>query len=237
MQVGQLNSIAANKVPQTPRLADGSLHPLIERLENESCLDDVRNYLGVNAPTLDVDPDAPTDGFSYRQKIQPILDKHCVECHQGKPIGDLDADKPRSSLDLRGIVESVDRLKQAPDDDHKRAFTRSYLNLTNNLKVDGSQWVRWLEVRSRSEMLPPYFIGSSKSPLLDYLEPCHYNVDVSDLEKRTIACWIDLLIPFCGSYADANTWSSIEKITYLYYLQKRLLNAEAEMNDVKASRR
>ena len=237
MQTGQLNSIAANKAPQTPRLADGSLHPLIERLESESCLDSVENYLGVNAPALDCDPNAPTAGFSYRQNVQPILDKHCVECHHGAPIGDLDADKPRSSLDLRGIVESVDRLKQAPDDDHKRAFTRSYLNLTNNGKVDGSRWVKWLEVRSRSEMLPPYFIGSAKSPLMDYLEPSHYDVDVSELEKRTIACWIDLLIPFCGSYTDANQWSSIEKITYLYYLQKRRANAEAEMNDVKASKK
>ena len=86
-------------------------------------------------------------------------------------------------------------------------------------------------------MLPPYFIGSAKSPLMDYLEPSHYNVDVSELEKRTVACWIDLLIPFCGSYADANQWSAIEKITYLYYLQKRRMNAEAEMNDVKASRK
>ena len=72
---------------------------------------------------------------------------------------------------------------------------------------------------------------------MEYLEPSRYNVDVSELEKRTIACWIDLLIPFCGSYVDANQWSSIEKITYLYYLQKRRMNAEAEMNVVKVSRK
>lgn len=236
MQVGLLSSIAANKPPQTPRLTDGSLHPLIERLERQSCLDSVENFLGVNAPALECDPNAPTDGFSYRQTIQPILDRHCVECHQGLPVGDLDADKPRSPLDLRGIVESVERLKQAPDDDHKRAFTRSYLNLTNNGKVEGSQWVKWLEVRSRSAMLPPYFTGSSQSLIMDYLEPSHYDVAVSEQEKRAFACWIDLLIPFCGSYTDANTWSPVDKITYLYYLQKRLMNAEAEMQDIKASR-
>ncbi len=234
MRVSRLNSIAANKTPQTPRLSNGALYPLIERLENESCLDSVQNYLGVNAPSFNADPNAPTDGFSYRQEIQPILDKHCVECHYGESIGDLDKGKPRSTLDLRGIVESVDRLKQAPDDEHKRAFTRSYLNLINNGKVEGSKYVQWLEVRSRSAMLSPYFTGSSKSALMNYLEPTHYGVDVSDEEKRAVACWIDLLVPFCGSYADANTWSTTDKIVYYYYLQKRLINADLERADVKA---
>ena len=217
MQVARLNSIAANKPPQIPRLPDGSLYPLIERLEKESCLDSVQNYLGVNAPALDCDPDARAAGFSYRQEIQPILDRHCVSCHSGESVGDMDNGKAKSSLDLRGIVESVDRLKQAPDDEHKRAFTRSYLNLTNNGKVEGSKWTIWLETRSRSAMLPPYFTGSCKSPIMKYLEPEHYGVEVSDIEKRTFACWIDLLIPFCGSYTDANVWSSVDKITYLYY--------------------
>ncbi len=232
MQVARLNSIAANKPPQIPRLPDGSLYPLIERLEKESCLDSVQNYLGVNAPALDCDHDARAAGFSYRQEIQPILDRHCVSCHTGESVGDMDNGKAKSSLDLRGIVESVDRLKQAPDDEHKRAFTRSYLNLTNNGKVEGSKWTIWLETRSRSAMLPPYFTGSCKSPIMKYLEPEHYGVEVSDIEKRTFACWIDLLIPFCGSYTDANVWSSVDKITYLYYLQKRLYNADAERKDV-----
>lgn len=231
MQVGQLNSIAANKTPQTPKLPDGSMHPLIERLEKESCLDSVENYLGVNAPKLNCDPDAPCDGFSYREKIQPILDKHCVECHAGGPVGNSAGEKKVSSLDLRGTIIK-ETLKKEIDDDHKRAFTRSYLNLIHNGEVKDSKWVKWLEVRSRAAMLPPYFTGSSQSPLMNYLEPSHYGVQVSDVEKRTIACWIDLLVPFCGSYTDANTWSSADKITYLYYLQKRRMNADAERLDV-----
>ncbi len=233
MQVGQLNSIAANKAPQLPRRADGSLHPLIERLEKESCLDSVENYLGVNAPKLDCDPDAPCAGFSYREQIQPILDKHCVACHDGRYVGENSQDKICTTLDLRGDVVSVESFKKFEDDDHKRAFTRSYINLTNHGEVEGSRWIEWLEVRSRSAMLPPYHTGSSKSSLMNYLEPTHYGVDVSDVEKRTVACWIDLLIPFCGSYTDANTWSSVDKITYLYYLQKRRVNADIERRDIK----
>ena len=169
------------------------LHPLIERLERQSCLDSVENFLGVNAPARG-DPNAPTDGFSYRQTIQPILDRHCVECHQGLPVGDLGADKPRSPLDLRGLSERR-AAKQAPDDDTS-AFTRSYLNLTNNGKVEGSQWVKWLEVWSRSAMLPPYFTGSLQSR--SWTTSSRLRVAVSEQEKRAFAC--STSHPFCGSH-------------------------------------
>lgn len=46
---------------------------------------------------------------------------------------------------------------------------------------------------------------------MNYLEPSHYGVRLDDWEKRTIACRIDLPVPFCGSYPQANTWSAQEK--------------------------
>ena len=82
-------------------------------------------------------------------------------------------------------------------------------------------------------MLPPYHTGSCKSPLMKYLEPEHYQVQVSDQEKRTVACWIDLLIPFCGSYTEANSWTPEEKIIYLHYLKKRLVFADLERREIQ----
>ena len=228
MHEAQLNTVAANNPPQIPRLVTGELYPLIQRLQSEIALDSVKNYLGVNAPDVTADPNAPADGFSYIQKIQPILDRHCVRCHSGETDP---AEPEQSALDLRGYPVRVKKV--SPDDDHKRNFTQSYIALTNGGKVDGSQWVQWLEVRSRSEMLPPYHTGSCKSPLMKYLEPEHYQVQVSDQEKRTVACWIDLLIPFCGSYTEANSWTPEEKIIYLHYLKKRLVFADLERREIQ----
>lgn len=77
-------------------------------------------------------------------------------------------------------------------------------------------------------MLPPRFTGSTKSPLVNYLEPSHYDVQLSDDEKRTVACWIDLAVPFCGSYAQANTWTDVEMREFQYFLDKRQFFADEE---------
>ncbi len=233
MKEKHLSSMALKKVPQIPRLVTGQKHPFVARLEKENCLDSVQNYLGVNAPRISADPKDQVIGFSYVQEIQPILDRHCVVCHTGDTAN---PDKKKASpLNLTGAVKSVDDQKVSSDDDYKRNFTVSYLALTNNGKVKGSRWLQWLEVRSRSEMLPPYHTGSSKSELMKYLEPDHYHVNVSMVEKRTIACWIDLLIPFCGSYTQANTWTDKEREEYLYYLKKRLVLADKERLEIKES--
>lgn len=58
-------------------------------------------------------------------------------------------------------------------------------------------------------MLPPYYWVVSKSKLLEFLEPDHYGVQVTEREKERIACWLDLCVPYCGSYMEANKWDQI----------------------------
>ena len=224
--------LALKKPAQTLRPIGEKRHSLLERLERESCLDSPENYFGVNMPPICADPDAPCDGFSYRQEIQPILDRHCVVCHTGD-TQNADPEK-RSSLALTGEYQPVETQRVSPDDDPKRSYARSYLALTANGKVAGNRWMEWIETRSRSEMLPPYTTGSAKSKIFEFFEPSHYGVDVSDAEKRTFACWIDLSIPFCGTYTDANRWTDAEKEEYLYYLRKRRAFAQSEIDAIKA---
>lgn len=233
MTQGRSASIAMQRAPQKLQPIGSKKHPLMERLEKENCLDSIEGWLGVNAPAVNADPYAPVAGFSYRQEIQPILDKHCIECHQGDTKNS--DPKKRSSLDLRGTMISVDHLKVNWDDDYKRLFSQSYLNLTNQGRNKGGKWIQFLEVRSRSDILPPYHTGSSKSSLMKYLEPAHYGVQVSESEKRTIACWIDILIPYCGSYVEANTWTDEERKEYLYYVKKRRDIADQERLMIRES--
>jgi hypothetical protein len=83
-------------------------------------------------------------------------------------------------------------------------------------------------------MLPPYACGSTQSKLMEYLESSHYGVQVTDAEKRVIACWIDLAVPFCGSYAEANTWSEEQKERYDYFQKKREAFAKQEIENIQA---
>ena len=75
-------------------------------------------------------------------------------------------------------------------------------------------------------MLPPYSAGATKSPLLKILEKGHYEVKLDAAEVEKIACWIDLLVPFCGDYTEAAAWTLEERQKYERYFAKRVALAE-----------
>ncbi len=231
-------SLAATRpVRRLEPLPGQTPHPLLGRLEQGGLLASVENFLGVNRPCV-LDPQAPVDGFSYAQRVQPIWDRHCVGCHGGAGVA---GDGRRSTLRLTG-----ERASQAAIG--LRDFTQSYLALTANGQC--TPLVNWVHPESMAAMLPPAVCGSTQSKLLDYLEPTHYQVRLTDAERRTVACWIDLSVPFCGSYAEANTWNrqeprrgwQIETNTwnrpqaelYDYFQQKRVLFAQQELEQIKA---
>lgn len=234
---------AALKRPARPLqpLAGQPPHPLLARLEKERPLEDVRSFLGVNEPRS-LDAAAVVDGFSYPQMVQPIWDAHCAGCHRGN-TKDPDPEK-RSALCLTGDV-----VRRPPEKDLAglRDFTQSYLALTAGGRC--TPLVNWVHPESMSAVLPPYACGSAKSRLMDYLEPSHHHVRVKDTEKRAVACWIDLAVPFCGSYAQANawnkqewrwwriesnTWNRPQKELYDYFQTKRVLFARQEIENIKA---
>ena len=222
-------AVALSKAFQKLKPFAGKEHPLVRRLASQSWLDSVENYLGVNAPRS-LDADAPVDGFSFVQEIQPIFDRHCVSCHNASNIG-------KSKISLTGEVarpESV-KLIGAGQVDPKRAYTQSYVAITTSGNPDKNPWMTWLKPRSRTGTLPPYHTGASKSKIMDYFEPAHYGVKVSANEKRTFACWLDLLVPFCGSYAQHNTWTDAEKAEYRYFQEKRRAYAAAELESLRRS--
>ena len=77
-------------------------------------------------------------------------------------------------------------------------------------------------------MLPPYKAGAARSELLKMLDPnlapngkTHSDVELNREELDKLACWIDLLIPYCGDYFEANAWNDAELKKYEYYEKKR----------------
>ena len=227
-------------------LAGQTRHPLLVRLETQKLLDNVDNLLGVNKP-CSLDPKAPVDGFSYPQLVQPIWDAHCVACHHGQAA---DATR-RSTLRLTGeIVELPAPRFRLGGSSALRAFTQSYVALTAMGQC--TPLVNWVAAQSlwgTKDMLPPRACGSSRSRLMDYLEPGHYGVHLSDAERRLVACWIDLAVPFCGSYAQAHTWEKVDPHfqwtrhnqrdvpqpeLYAYFQMKRVRFAQQEIENIKA---
>jgi len=116
-------------------------------------------------------PDVP-DVFDFPRDIQPILDKHCLGCH--------DYDKRDGGVVLTG--------------DRGPMFSHSYYTLTYRREfVDGRN--------DPKSNLPPRAIGAAVSPLMKKIAGEHYDVKLSPQETRMIRYWIECGAPYPGTYA------------------------------------
>lgn len=202
-------------------------------------------------------PNSPAAGFSFRREIQPILDRHCIGCHQDRaPIlalarGGLTPLPPRASakadsrdpsqksaFSLLG-TETVDPLA-------KRRWSDAYLVLTRATPdpaahalgswagMPDSQIVNWISPQSVPTQLPPNSAGSVRSQLLSMLAQGHRGVSLSPDELRTMACWIDLLVPYCGDYEEANAWAPEELEAYRHFAAKRRRMEQIETENIRS---
>ncbi len=62
----------------------------------------------------------------------------------------------------------------------------------------------------------------------------HHRAKLSRDELRVIACWIDLLVPYCGDYLEANAWSEADLKKYEHFATKRLRMEEIEQDNIRA---
>jgi hypothetical protein len=140
--------------------------------------------------------------FDYDRQIQPIWDKHCVECHNHE--------RADGDLNLCGDPQGV--------------YSLSYHNLVKLSKTEkqllGHRKPRNENVGSAGiEYLPPYTLGAPTSPLaamlsggkvrlrnpelLAYAEKLaesHHDVQLSEAEFLQVANWLDVNCPFHPSY-------------------------------------
>jgi len=162
----------------------------------------------------------PARGFSYTVEVQPILDRHCVNCHDGRK---------KVPLDLRGTRVHLPEMK--------RMVARSYLELTHTKNERGDchhPMVNWIDSMSEPEMLPPQHRGAGASQLIALLIQGHEGLVLNPEELEKIACWIDLLVPYCGDYLEHNTWSQQEHAFYHRYVQKRQRQEQRERSNIEA---
>jgi mono/diheme cytochrome c family protein len=111
------------------------------------------------------------DVLDFPRDIQPILDRHCVECHSYQ--------RRDGNVVLTGDLGPT--------------WSHAFFSLFAHRQVaDG---------RNGLGNHPPRTIGSSASPLLKKLDASHYEVKVAPQEWRTVWLWIESGAPYAGSYA------------------------------------
>ncbi len=170
----------------------------------------------------------PPRGFSFTQEIQPILDGKCTNCHSAGG-----GDAPILTSD------------EVADPAAKRIWNRAYLNLTHSRpheKQDcwvgdpGHTVVNWISAQSAPPMQPPYSAGSASSGLVQLLAKGHEGAILSREEMDKFCAWIDLGVPFCGDYREANSWNDEEVAKYEHFRAKREQLANEERAYFQAHR-
>ena len=140
-----------------------------------------------------IKPDvAGSNPFNYPTLVQPILDRHCVACHE------------KESLEGKTF-----KLDQGEENQY---FYTSYFNLrpfvyvagNGNAQPDapiksqpdhGGAWNQFTPGRT----FPGQF-GANRSPLWALIENGHYDVTLAPEEKRALALWMDNNADFFGAY-------------------------------------
>lgn len=102
--------------------------------------------------------------FSFAEQVQPILDRHCLKCH------DFDAND-RERLVLSG--------------DKNMFFNAAYVNLYVRGAVS-------LVGGGPAQIQQPYSWGSHASRLTSIIEQGHQGIELDKCEKETFYAWMDL---------------------------------------------
>ncbi len=122
-------------------------------------------------------------GFSFTNEVQPVLDRYCVACHDGR------GGRP----DFRG--GSVARAGgKDPGYDYPNLFPTSYLAL--------KRFVRSATIESDMNLLMPGEYCADTTVLVQLLEAGHHGVKLNREAWDRLNTWIDLNTPARGSWTE-----------------------------------
>jgi len=131
----------------------------------------------LRAPSrLEPGPDG-SKPFSFPRLVQPVIDRHCVRCHDGQ------SGSARSKLVLTA--------------EPTRDFSRAYDSLKPFLR-----WYEWGGASISQIATRPGQIGADASRLMAVLEDENHRQEVrlSDSDRRNLYLWLDANVPFYGTY-------------------------------------
>jgi formylglycine-generating enzyme required for sulfatase activity len=132
----------------------------------------------------------PIRGFSFLREVQPVLDKYCVGCHDGKK-------KDRINL-------ADTKLGRFGDHNFmQNAMPRSYFELQMFVRRPGPE--------GNLHLLTPLNYHANTSELVQMLAKGHHNVKLDGESWERLITWIDLNAQAHGSYGEMKLSSRSQK--------------------------
>ncbi len=146
----------------------------------EAPMADLTTYTAQGREPARIEPwYGPARGFSFRREVQPVLDRYCIGCHDGSD----------DIADLRdtGLLEKGDEFNR---------YSRSYVNLSRYVRRNGPE--------GDYHVLTPGEFHPDTSELVRLLEKGHHGVRLDEEAWDRLITWIDLNVPFHGTWTEAN---------------------------------
>lgn len=142
-------------------------------------------------------PEWGVKGFSYAEIVQPVLDRHCVECHNARERP-AQVDLAGDRTDIFSVsYECLARMGTPAEDAHRGGFRMASFK---------SPFTSWIPTYNGTEanilQVAPRTWGSPASRLADLLRDGHPDkagkkrVNVPDADRRRVYAWIDCNVPF-----------------------------------------
>jgi formylglycine-generating enzyme required for sulfatase activity len=170
--------------------------------EDQTSVPPVRNSVGNSAPVSEIELWRPkVAGFSFAREVQPVLDRHCVGCHDGV----------KGKPDLRGGTLVKD-WRIAFGFPAAGKFSTSYCNLFPYVRNNG--------IEGDYHLLSPMEFHFSSTELGQLLRKGHHGVKLDHDAFDRLVTWHDMNRPYHGS------WSSIH-----WQDAKKLERQRAELRD------
>jgi formylglycine-generating enzyme required for sulfatase activity len=178
----------------------------------------VRYDLAATRPAAEIEPwYGPARGFDFERDVQPVLDRHCVGCHDGRPredgrpIADLRSERfaknyqglPLSNLgasrlepELRERHEKFPLHTAQPKliGDRKTLYTPAYEALV--------PFVRRVNIEDYVGLHVPGEYHADTSELVQMLQKGHCNVQLDRESWDRLVTWIDLNGPCHGTWGE-----------------------------------
>ncbi len=140
-------------------------------------------------PPADIAPwYGPARGFSFRREVQPVLDRYCVGCHDGRP-------RPGATAPA-DLTDREPAPLQKNDSPHnlRARFTPSYYAVR--------RFVRTPTKESDLHLLPPYEYHADTTRLVQLFRKGHHGVVLDPEAWDRLITWIDLNAPAHGTWIE-----------------------------------
>lgn len=147
-------------------------------------------------------PAVPVRGFSFQKEIQPILESHCVRCHD-----EDSADPQKSWLSFRN-GPPVPTFESASTYNKSSRFSPSYYHLR--------RYVRTPTKESQMPVLKPYEFHFESTILGQILGQGHFGVQLSSNERARLQTWVDLNAPYYGSWGESRNYAIAPQVRHQY---------------------